>query len=191
MTLPPAIWDWARSVIEAGHFGERKAIVNGLERRDGDVLDVPCGTGIFSDLFGDDGYIGADLDERLLRHARKKFPTKKFERADALDLPYDDERFDTVLVIGFLHHIELELVPKALDEVQRVLRPGGKFLLIEDHPTRDGWNVIGRLLQRLDDGGMIRTTATYLPLLEERFRVDEHRPMRAGLWDYTVYCCSR
>ena len=189
--LPPALWDFARSLIEAGHFGERKAIVSALGDREGALLDLPAGTGIFSDLFDDNRYVGGDIDESLLRHARKKFPDKRFEKVDALKLPYEAASFENVLMVGFLHHLDIEDVDRSLDEVQRVLAPGGRFLLIEDHPTRDRWNLLGKLLQRLDAGGQIRLDDEYSKRLSARFTIEEQQPMRAGLWDYNVFVCRR
>jgi ubiquinone/menaquinone biosynthesis C-methylase UbiE len=50
-----------------------------------------------------------------------------FMTADATDLPFEDESFDLVLSFGILHHISAW--PTVIDEVSRLLRPGGDYVL--------------------------------------------------------------
>lgn len=158
----------------------------------GSVLDLPCGTGIFSTLFEDWRYTGVDLDERYLAHAQRKFPSKRFLRMDALALQFPDASFDAVLVVGFLHHLTEQEVQQALREMHRVLKREGTCLLIEDCPVRSRWNIFGRFLQSLDVGGRIRSTAYYAAALEqEGFRIVRSYPVRAGLWDYSVFVLRR
>ncbi len=96
----------------------------------GKTLDLGCGYGWYAQLFSGD-YIGVDNDEKRIAVACKKFPGKRFVEMSADKLDFPDGNFD--LVIGFLvlHHLTDEHLGKALLEVQRVLRPGGKFLVID------------------------------------------------------------
>lgn len=183
----PPLWDTARRIIEANHRAERHTIRLEFADISGSVLDVPCGTGIFSPLFDQLSYTGLDATKRYVEHARRKHPDKHFLVGDALGLPFDSGRFDGVLVVGFLHHLDDSQVDVALAEVRRVLRPGGRFVLIEDCPTRKRWNLAGRLLQSLDAGGRIRSVDWYQEVLSRSFRLLRRSPLRAGLWDYEVY----
>ena len=63
-------------------------------------------------------------------------PNIEFRTADALDLPFDNETFDVVFGMVVLHHVErrdwqFRNIPKALDEIRRVLKPGGCFCYTE------------------------------------------------------------
>ena len=81
------------------------------------------------DSFGEAGAIlhGVDLTERAIAHAKRRFEILGLESnlqvADAENLPFDDDRFDIVYSWGVLHHTPD--TNKAVNEVLRVLRPGG------------------------------------------------------------------
>jgi ubiquinone/menaquinone biosynthesis C-methylase UbiE len=112
------------------------------------ILDVGCGTGELAprllDRFAGVTYLGIDLEEQHLERARARCARfgaqARFERADALELPYPDARFDLVIS----RHV-LQALPdaaRALSEMVRVARPGGRLhAIIEDygmlwcHPT--------------------------------------------------------
>ena len=181
------LWDALRAILEANHRGEKRVIGKEFGGTQGSVLDVPCGTGTFSTFFSRDQYTGIDLGENYVRYAGKKNPMKEFFVMDALNMTFTDDSFDNVLVIGFLHHLSDEEAFKALMEIKRVLKPDGKFLLIEDAPTRGKWNVLGRYLQKLDEGENIRPAEYYEYVLKDLFTIERTYPMRAGIWDYSVF----
>lgn len=96
------------------------------------LLDAGCGPGsITVDLArqvapGD--VIGIDLQDTLVGQARARaaaggVSTARFERADVYGLPYADASFDAVFANGLLMH--LREPARALNELHRVLRPGG------------------------------------------------------------------
>jgi len=72
--------------------------------------------------------------------------------ASALELPYEDERFDYAYSIGCLHHTGD--IPRAVAEIRRVLKPGGTavVMLYAKHSARQAWlaawNLPSRLLRR-------------------------------------------
>lgn len=70
---------------------------------------------------------GIDLTERAVGHTRRRFELLGFHSnvqvADAEALPFQDNEFDAVYSWGVLHHTPD--TPKAIDEVWRVLKPGG------------------------------------------------------------------
>lgn len=84
------------------------------------ALDVGTGTGAGARLlrarFGTAEVVGADVAPEMLEVARKLAPELTFVNGDASDLPFDDDSFDLVT-----HN---NMIP-FLDEVARVLRPGG------------------------------------------------------------------
>ena len=116
----------------------RRRAADRAELRRGDsALDVCCGTGDLSlelaRRTGPDGaVIGCDFSEPMLELARQKaqgVPGVRFEWADALELSYQDGCFDAVTV-GFGAR-NLANLDRGLAELCRVLRPGGRLVILE------------------------------------------------------------
>jgi SAM-dependent methyltransferase len=93
------------------------------------VLDLCCGQGTLTAMLceSDAQVTAVDFSAEMLDLAAQKAPGADLQRADAAALPCDDGSFDVVLCnFGMMH---LPDQPKALSEIIRVLRPGGRFLM--------------------------------------------------------------
>ena len=101
------------------------------------VLDAGCGTAYGSKLLAEAGateVIGVDVAQDVLDAVRPNMPSSVIlERADVTSLPYDPGRFDLIVCFEVLEH--LQDVGLALDELRRVLAPGG--LIAASTPNRD------------------------------------------------------
>jgi demethylmenaquinone methyltransferase/2-methoxy-6-polyprenyl-1,4-benzoquinol methylase len=140
-------YDALNSVMTAGlHHGWRQRAADRADLAPGDsALDICCGTGDFAlelaDRVTPGGHvIGCDFSEPMLDLAREKAASRRaegarFEWADALELPYDGERFDAVTVgFGVRNLADLD---RGLREMARVLKPGGRAVILEiTQPTR-------------------------------------------------------
>jgi demethylmenaquinone methyltransferase/2-methoxy-6-polyprenyl-1,4-benzoquinol methylase len=140
-------YDALNSVMTAGmHHRWRERAADRAELGPGDsALDVCCGTGdlaleLSSRVSPDGRVVGCDFSEPMLDLAREKAAGRgtggvRFEWADALELPYDAERFDAVTVgFGVRNLADLD---RGLREMARVLRPGGRAVILEiTQPTR-------------------------------------------------------
>ena len=93
----------------------------------GPVLDLGCGSGQFASL-ALEGHIdvGVDVDARALGKAARTGRYGEVRCADAAQLPFADEQFQTVLAVSVLEHLTQPAL--ALAEAFRVLRPGGRFI---------------------------------------------------------------
>ncbi len=112
------------------------------------VLDGGSGTGIVTLGFQEAGFrprqtVAFDLSAKSLEIAREQF--RKEKKADhrrisavqgnILDLPFADDTFDLVLTCGVLEYVSLD---NGLREMSRVLKPGGKLVLIPVKPSLVG-----------------------------------------------------
>ncbi len=100
---------------------------------DAPLLEIGSGEGgnLFHLLDGSRGGLHVGLDAFLpkLRFARQEVPQAQGTAGDALALPFADASFATVLIRDVLHHL---VEPRgALAEAVRVLRPGGRLVLVE------------------------------------------------------------
>jgi ubiquinone/menaquinone biosynthesis C-methylase UbiE len=101
------------------------------------VLDVGCGTGVISLLLAELGHdvTGVDFASEMLDQARTKVDQSKlsatFQRGDAENLTQPDDSYDLVTA---RHLIWTLPSPEcAIEEWRRVIRPGGRIVLIEGH----------------------------------------------------------
>lgn len=139
------VYDRMNSVMTAGlHHRWRERAADLAELKPGArALDVACGTGDLAlELAGRVGpggeIVACDFSEQMLELARRKAagtPTVQVEWANALELPYRDGEFAAATVgFGVRNFSDLE---RGLSELARVVRPGGKVVILEmTTPTR-------------------------------------------------------
>src|SRR3954468_7927515 len=136
------VYDLMNSVMTAGlHHRWRARAADMAALRPGDrALDVATGTGdlaieLSRRVAPAGEVIGSDFSERMLELARAKAPDIRFELGNALDLEYPDDSFDAATV-GFGARNFSDL-PAGLSEMARVVRPGGRVVVLElTTPTR-------------------------------------------------------
>ncbi|HEY5001359.1 MAG TPA: methyltransferase domain-containing protein [Candidatus Cryosericum sp.] len=108
------------------------------------VLDVGCGTGLYSIRLSEGGadVTAVDISPKMIEIARRKAQDRSqyiwYDQADMAKLPYENRTFDMVVSITALEFATDPLL--ALMEMARVLRPGGKLVvgvLNNDSPWAD------------------------------------------------------
>jgi len=111
-----------------------------VEWRDKRVLDLGCAGGFMAEAIDDRGatVTGIDPAEKAIAaaaaHARETGREIRYDVGVGEALPYDDAAFDIVVCVDVLEHVSD--LGKVLDEVARVLAPGGMFLF---DTINDGW----------------------------------------------------
>lgn len=129
----------------------RESIVDLAGIRPGEhMLDIGCGTGTLAIAAWrrsrPGGSVhGADVSAKMIAVARKKARKAEldaalhFQVADATVLPFRDQMFDAVTVTIVMHMVPEAERAAALQEASRVLRPGGRLLLVDyGGATRSG-----------------------------------------------------
>lgn len=95
------------------------------------ILDLAAGTGASSAALARAGaeVLACDLSEGMIAVGRARHPDIEFVVGDALDLPFEDDSFDAVTISWGLRNIPDP--EKALREMARVVRPGGRLVVCE------------------------------------------------------------
>ena len=125
------IWGWDTA---AGLFRSRRRLKEFLQclasAKKEKVLEIGCGTGVFTRLFCQNGIkpIAVDISHDLLRKAKDKNPDVFFIQADAENLPFKENVFDCVLGVSILHHLNIN---SALKCIRAVLVDGGSMAFSE------------------------------------------------------------
>ena len=133
------VYDLMNQVMTAGlhHQWRRRAADLAQAGPGTEVLDVATGTGDLAIEMARRGaaVVGSDFSDEMLRRAREKDPGVTWEWANALELPYGDDRFDAATV-GFGARNFADLAA-GVREMARVVKPGGKVVILEiTTPTR-------------------------------------------------------
>ena len=100
------------------------------------VLDLACGQGFFSRKIADKGAVvtGADIGKELIAVAQKRSPKITFHTTPAHKLGFaQGETFDVVIIILAIQNIEN--MGEVFKEAWRVLRKGGRMILVMNHPV--------------------------------------------------------
>lgn len=91
------------------------------------VLDIGCGNGKNMDYRKDLQMFGLEHSQALTDICVEK--GLKVIQGDARSLPFEDNTFDAIIMIAVIHHIDPQEHYKVLNEIKRVLQPGGKCLI--------------------------------------------------------------
>ncbi|MEH2275979.1 MAG: methyltransferase domain-containing protein [Nostoc sp.] len=102
------------------------------------VLDLCCGSGQTTQFLVKflQNVTGLDASPKSLQRARQNVPEAFYVEAFAEKMPFADNLFDVVHTSVALHEMQPQQLRKIINEVYRVLKPGGVFTLVDFHaPT--------------------------------------------------------
>lgn len=170
-------YDLLNSVMTAGlhHHWRRRAADLAQVGPGAQVLDVATGTGDLAVELRSRGadVIGSDFSEGMLDLARAKEPAITWEWGNALELPYEADRFDAVTVgFGARNFSDLEA---GIRDMTRVAKPGGRVVILEiTTPTKPPLSTFfriwfDRIVPKLGRVSGESDAYTYLPNSVKRF----------------------
>ena len=125
----------------------RAVLLDYAELRDSDkVLDIGCGTGTLAVLLKQRHpgveVTGLDPDPKALARAQRKAERARvrvrFEQGFADEIKHSAASFDVVVSSFMFHHLEPDQKAGTLREIRRVLKPGGRLLLVDFDVTEAG-----------------------------------------------------
>ncbi len=145
-----AAYDRTNSVLSLGNDRLwRTATLRAVAPKRGErILDLAAGTGTSSMAFVPSGahVVAADFSRGMIAEGRRRHgnvPNLEFVQADATDLPFGDGEFDAVTMSFGLRNVNDPR--RALRELRRVTRPGGRIVVCEfSHPPSRAFNGLYR-----------------------------------------------
>ena len=123
----------------------------------GDVLELGVGEGRGVDLMlrGAKSYLGLDKIEEVLPPLREKYPKAQFESSLFPPIKLPDNSFDTVVSFQVIEHIKKD--QQFLEEIHRILKPGGKAILSTPNRlmtlSRNPWHIREYTAEELESLG--------------------------------------
>lgn len=107
-------------------------------KQDDKILDIGCGLGeginYLAEIIvplGIQPYTGIDKSKKLINIAKKKYPYLYFEEGDICDIDIYKNVFNKVLCSFLFHHLPSAAKKKGLQEIKRILKPGGYLMYID------------------------------------------------------------
>lgn len=124
----------------------QKFLVEFAEPDGKDVLEIGCGDGRLTAMLADwaESYVAVDSNADKLAEAEARVPGVAFVQGNAEALDFSDESFDVVLFTLSLHHVDAWA---ALGEARRVLRQGGRVVVLEPVPFSE----MGKIIAMFND----------------------------------------
>lgn len=176
-----ALYEWAQRLLSLNYRALRRELrAEGFFEPGKSCLDVGCGTGFLRDFLPGADYAGVDLNPTYIARARRK-RGEIFQVGNALALERIPRRFDRVICVGLLHHLDDAQVRCALGQFRARLSPGGE-LFIFDALWPENFNPVGRALRKSDNGAHVRTLDQWRALFESEFALRTLR--RAAQWPF-------
>lgn len=145
-------------------------------------LDLGCGTGFLRDHLPDADYLGVDANPAYIAAATRKRGAC-FQVGDALTVAALPRRFDRIVCIGLLHHLDDAQVRTVLAGCRSRLEPGGEIFVL-DALWPEGRNPVGKALRASDNGVHVRRLAEWEKLARADLDVQAIRAFRHWPFDY-------
>jgi ubiquinone/menaquinone biosynthesis C-methylase UbiE len=182
------IYDWGFRVLGGRkHELFRQRVIDLAELcGDEDVLDAGCGTGLtmrrIAGQYSGCRVYGIDLSPRMIEVARMDAARQGLDvelRVGSItDLPYPNASFDVVLTNIMFHHLDLAEKRRAVAEIARVLRSGGRYISAEFGPRARN-----PMERRLAQGEY----TLYPSHLAEAGLAVQHEELSPFIWGLQVY----
>lgn len=149
----------------------------------GHILDAGCGNGLLAEYLPEEKIWGIDISHEMIKHAKKRLWDARV--GDVEDLPYESNFFDTVFARAILHHL---IDPEqGLQELVRVLKPGGRIIFMDTRNQNVFSKVFRKIMNRTEhfsDAHRNMEEGQYFAMLKRHIEVE--KKLRIGFIAYTL-----
>lgn len=165
----PAIYQSIQNAL-GGYEECRDAFFSQMEGRR--VLELGCGPGTWCQYLGEyESYLGVDWNNKHIETAQEKYGSQRtsFLASDVSGVSLTGQgRFDFVLAIGLLHHLDDEQAHSMIDSAADLLTEDGVFITL-DPVFHNNQRLFSKFMKHLDSGKNIRWPSQYEKLVEAKF----------------------
>lgn len=144
------------------------------------LLDVGCCANLATRDFADwpSVYYGIDISPELIRAMqayveKQKLKIGSLALAEMADIPFPDDFFDIIMIIGVFEYVDLDYSARALKELERVLKKGGKMVLDIPNLEHPLVNVMFTLEDYLGRPHMIKSHSNFEDTLTQFFKIEK------------------
>ncbi len=166
----PSVYDFMQNIMGAQSFREKFVSLYVKPNAGSRVLDLGCGTADILNFLPNVDYYGYDISKEYIESARRRFGSRGSfqEKILSEEDASRGAKFDIVLSLGVLHHLDDETARSLLRTAYSSLKLGGRFIS-HDPVFTPRQSKIARFLISKDRGQNVRTEFQYLDLIKQIF----------------------
>ena len=174
--------------IMSGTSFRNKIVKKFITKNNVNVLDIGCGPSEILDSLTKVNYFGYDINSNYINYAKKKYKEKgkffckKFTSKDIKNLP----KFDHILLLGILHHLNDQEINKLMKLIKKVLKKEGS-IITEDPIFVENQNRITKFIIRMDRGNNVRDKKGYINIMRKYFGKVKNKVYHQKFIPYTWF----
>ena len=177
--------------IMSGTSFRAKIVKKYITKNNVNVLDVGCGPAEILESLPEVKYFGYDVNPNYINYAKKKYGKKgnffcrKFTNKDLKKLP----KFDYVLLLGILHHLNDDEIKELMLLIKKILKKNGN-IITEDPILIQKQNPVAKLLVKMDRGNNVRKKEEYIKIIKTHFKKINSKNYHQQFIPYTWFCMN-
>jgi SAM-dependent methyltransferase len=149
-------------------------VANYIRPKENDkILDIGCGTADILLHLPRVEYVGIDVNQAYIRHAKNRFRGRGIFLSAKIDREMIQEfslsEFDIALATGVVHHLNDDEAMQLFEVASAVLKPGGRLITLDGCYVKEQ-SLITRFILSRDRGKYVRTKDEYLSLASKSFK---------------------
>jgi SAM-dependent methyltransferase len=184
------VYSLVQKIMSGTSFRE-KIVKTYIKKKNVKVLDIGCGPAEILNCLPQVDYFGYDISPIYINYAKKKYKNrgkffcKKFTNKEVKKLP----KFDHILLLGILHHLNDLEVKRLMQLLKKVLKRNGN-IITEDPIFVQKQNSVAEFIIKMDRGDNVRRKNGYTELVEKYFNKVKSKIYHQKFIPYTWFVMS-